>query len=126
MFLGLSLIACGNNVTERNITIEETTETSTTTIETMKETEARNTYSGVGSSSNSKSSYNGSSSGYTSSKYDNDVHVNKKSSYWYDSPSERKRKADETLMKYYEYDENGNLVKKEGTIVNGKPYHKSK
>lgn len=47
-----------------------------------------------------------------------------RSSYWYDSPEVRKKKADDTLMKYYEYDENGNLTKKEGTIVNGKPYHK--
>lgn len=49
-----------------------------------------------------------------------------RSSYWYDSPEVRKKKADDTLMKYYEYDENGNLTKKEGTIVNGKPYHKTK
>lgn len=47
------------------------------------------------------------------------------SSYWYDSKETRKRKADDTLSKYYERDENGNLTKKEGTIVNGKPYHKN-
>lgn len=49
-------------------------------------------------------------------------HVKDKSSYWYDSPAERKRKADETLNKYYTRDENGNLKRKEGTIVNGKPW----
>ena len=48
--------------------------------------------------------------------------VNYKSSYWYDSPKERKRKADETLDKYYTRDENGNLKRRAGTIVNGKPW----
>ena len=47
------------------------------------------------------------------------------SSYWYDSKETRKKKADDTLNKYYERDENGNLTRKEGTIVNGKPYHKN-
>lgn len=47
------------------------------------------------------------------------------SSYWYDSKETRKKKADDTLSKYYERDENGNLTKKEGTIVNGKPYRKN-
>lgn len=49
-------------------------------------------------------------------------HVKDKSSYWYDSPTERRRKADETLNKYYTRDENGNLKRREGTIVNGKPW----
>lgn len=48
--------------------------------------------------------------------------VKDKSSYWYDDPATRKRKADETLNKYYTRDENGNLKRREGIIVNGKPW----
>lgn len=39
-------------------------------------------------------------------------HVKDKSSYWYNSPAERRRKADETISKYYDRDENGNLKRK--------------
>lgn len=76
-----------------------------------------NSYSSNSYSSKSYSSGGSSSGGGNSGN---------RSSYWYDSPEVRKKKADDTLMKYYEYDENGNLTKKEGTIVNGKPYHKTK
>ena len=46
-----------------------------------------------------------------------------RSSYWYDTPEVSKQKADDTLRKYYNVDEDGHITgKKEGTIVNGRPY----
>lgn len=83
-------------------------------------------------SSTSNTTTTGSYSSYSSKSYSSGGsssgggNSGNRSSYWYDSPEVRKKKADDTLMKYYEYDENGNLTKKEGTIVNGKPYHKTK
>lgn len=50
-----------------------------------------------------------------------------RSSYWYDSESTRKKKADDTLKKYYDVDDDGHILgPKEGTIRNGKPYHATK
>lgn len=60
--------------------------------------------------------------GHESEKEYTSPEVSHRSSYWYDDPATRRRKADETLDKYYTRDENGNLKRKEGTIVNGKPW----
>ena len=71
-------------------------------------------YSTSGYSSSSKSNYNSGGGGY-------------RSSYWYDSKDTQKKKADATLRKYYDVDDNGHILgPKEGTIRNGKPYKKTK
>lgn len=102
-----AVIAIGVSLSSSSDSKSSTSSTTTTSSYSNK-----SSYSSNGSSvSNSGGSYSGGGN---------------RSSYWYDSPSVRKKKADDTLMKYYEYDENGNLTKKEGTIVNGKPYHKTK
>ena len=50
-----------------------------------------------------------------------------RSSYWYDDSATAKRKADDTLKKYYDVDKDGHILgPKEGTIRNGKPYKKTK
>lgn len=83
--------------------------------------------SGYSTSENSieKSNNGGSNNGSTNGGYTNGGGY--RSSYWYDSPSTAKKKADDTLKKYYDVDKDGHILgPKEGTIRNGKPYHKTK
>lgn len=44
--------------------------------------------------------------------------IDGRSSYWYDDSETRRQKADATLDKYYERDENGNLVKRKNNTNN--------
>ena len=99
----------------------------------------------IGDGKSSKSNNNKSTSGYSTSENSteksntggsnnggstNGGYTNGggyRSSYWYDSPSTAKKKADDTLKKYYDVDKDGHILgPKEGTIRNGKPYHKTK
>ena len=92
----------------------------------------------IGDNKSSNSSSNKSTSGYSTSENSTEKsntggssgYTNNggyRSSYWYDSPSTAKKKADDTLKKYYDVDKDGHILgPKEGTIRNGKPYHKTK
>ena len=54
-------------------------------------------------------------------KSDEPINAGYHSSYWYDSKETRKRKADETLKKYYNIDDEGHITgAKESTVRNGK------
>ena len=84
----------------------------------------------IGDGKSSKSNNNKSTSGSNNGGSTNGGYTNGggyRSSYWYDSPSTAKKKADDTLKKYYDVDKDGHILgPKEGTIRNGKPYHKTK